>query len=383
MVKKELISSENLQMPEGKYTFGIPTRFDVKDPRYQEVVKLEELNERIEEFFWPTSTGFSNDIEGVSDYLENASRYKEAILEAEPYLSHLKKDNYSFETSSKKEILPEGVKEEKITLKWFQNNPGWKYTFNPWKLLTRELDSLEADLQTLQVAMMSRKSSIWQIRKLRSVVKAHDENGVKDFVSEASLQIEIKKDTHDFEDDTRTEAGRRNQINKQIAERSDMYVRFDGSYLDGKVDRGLHCFPFEYISDPKHQLSRDGLRTRTEVRDFIEKNLKAKGEIVINGVTIKEEKGRIVSDSPVLLWVINLFAQPILSGGKVLEPEEWAIKEREMVDDYRALTPTEARQIPHPSVAKILTSYNDFGTLSNKEKIADLRWCLKIEDYHL
>jgi hypothetical protein len=98
MVKEKLISSENLQMPEGKYTFGIPTRFDVKDPRYQEVVRLEELNERINDFFWPTSDSFTNDAVGVSEYLRAVSRYKEAIFEAEPYLSYLKKDNYTYET---------------------------------------------------------------------------------------------------------------------------------------------------------------------------------------------------------------------------------------------------------------------------------------------
>lgn len=415
--------NEVLQRPEDEYTFGIPSRSDVKNPVYQEAIRLEELNERIGDFRWPTSTTFLHNhvvavlrlagenvfkasrIYETGDYrillpwkrgearrfkqlldpklvletsLGSVGQYREAIFEAETHLSHMKDDDHFIETNHQLRNLPQGIKEEKVTLTWKEDTSGWRYTYNPWGLLTQELDSLEAELRA---SVDSEEHPVKQIHKLWSVISTHDEGTVKRLLS-GSLRIRVERSSYAFEHDSKTEAGLLYQANQRVAAESDIYLRFDEAYL---VLESLHV-PFQEISGEEHQASQFGLFARTMARDYMESKLEEKGSLVVNGLNVQREHNRILSSSEIPLWLLDLFAQPVSVNGKVLHPEEWAIKEKEMDSAYRRLTVEDAIRVPlKPDVARILDTYTGFeshgGITSDKGRVNDLLYTLRRNDW--
>lgn len=400
-------SQEAAHIPESEFTWGIPTRSDVKDPEYHEILRLEELNEKIQEWRWPTSSTFlhnhvvaalrfagedplkaeqvykGGEYKGdfreflnpqtVLDYsLQALSGYEQALTEARPYIPRLEKEDYDIETTVRyPKPLPEGVREEKIILKWYREGKekGWRYTFKPWGLISRELTSLREDLEE---ALDTEENPIKQIQVLWQVLDSHDRSLVKELASGA-LRIPLEKTSYAMERDKRTETGRLHSLNAQIAAESDVYVRFDEIYLvqkrRGKV---IIQSPLQGIVDPERRFDSGGLWIRSGVRDYLGEQFTKERRIVFNGIEIVEdglakvgEGGytfglKTSQESP--LWIINLIAKPVEINGEVRMPEEWAVRERDMVNEYRGLVLEKALQIKpvHPVVEKLLSTYEGY-----------------------
>lgn len=380
-----------------EYKFGIPTRADVEDPAYQEAVRLAEINNRIHYFKWPTSTvllhnhvvdslrqsgadvsraeevyqegTYKRNLARLNPYfvqaasLSSLASYQQAILEATPYL---KDDETRLESSKRVVNLPEGVKEKEARLPWNGGMPGWRYTYHPRKLLLQELTSLREDIQQ---ALRPDQDSIKQIHNLWIALDSHDKSAAKSLL-EHTLSIPMEKGILDFERDEHTEAGKLTKLHREIAQRSDVYVEFNTIYLQVKKENGSDGFPFQYIVDPQYRYEGYSLAMRTQARDEILDQLRQKGKLVINGILITVEGNNCSTDHRLPFWVVNLLAHPVAMAGDRRKAEDWAVEERQLVEDYRVLSLREALKVPlHPFVTRMTSVYYDFE--GNDDAIAD------------
>lgn len=432
-------SQEAAHIPKSEFTWGIPTRSDVRNAEYHEILRLEELNEKIREQRWPTSTIFlHNHVAGalrfvgedplkaeqvyksgeyrpglitklkgkpnfreflnpqgvLDDSLQALSKYEQALAEARPYIPHLEKEDYTIETTARYSELPEGVKEEKTTLKWYGNGKekGWRYTFKPWDLVSRELTSLRKDLEKV---LETEDDPIKQIQLLWEALDSHGNSPAKRLAGGA-LRIPLEKTSYQMEHDQKTEAGQLHAFNEQVAAGSDIYVRFDEIYLVQK--RGserILSSPFRNIIDPEEIFTSGGLWVRTGIRDYLREQFMKERRVVFNGIEVAESglsqvgKGLyepgLKASQELPQWIVNLIAKPIEVNGKILTPENWIIREREMVNDYRNLSLKDSlRTEPlHPAVKILLFAYKGFQRelTTSGEWLDHLFYSLREEDW--
>jgi len=414
-----------LQERSGGYRFGVPTRFDVEDTDFQQSIRIEELNDRIKNWNWPTSTmGLHNHIasawrfsktgsshfsvervykNGIIDrgvdqdefrkclkprlildtQLKLIERFQRALEEAKPYLQDLESDQ-AITSSHRYETLPFGVSEEKIPEDKQKNGMKFKYTFKPLPLINSELQSLTQDLKSIEVE----GNPVEAIHKIWVTLNRHDNNGVKDLAG-MFLYISQKKSPFSYELDKETEAGRLHALNSEIYSDSDVAVRFDGRYLLVKEGANkTHMIPFEPLWKPELKSDGHALQMRISVRDSIMSLLEQKRSVMVQGVTITRNENGVLTTNVFDLpqWLVNAIGEPIIADNIEFRPENWRVEEISLVEQYRSISVDEALQVPfHPLVIKVVSTYTRFmdeGQRFNPEEItSDVLYGLRPDDW--
>lgn len=129
------------------------------------------------------------------------------------------------------------------------------------------------------------------------------------------------------------------QQNKQIAESSDISIRFDESYFMLRGDNSVMQIPTSSIFDENERYMYYNLSHRTAIRDYINLKMSEKRVVVINGVSYcsAQFEGRdcLETKSESYQEIANLTGMLIINTKQPIFPNEWATREVELINLYR------------------------------------------------
>lgn len=156
--------------------------------------------------------------------------------------------------------------------------------------------------------------------------------------------------------------------NREIGNMSDVYLRFDESYVTCKKSESrILSIPADgsFIDVEKHKTDRDGLRNRISLRDFIDDVVRKKGKVVINGVSYYRNPCEtfLTEGTQPHREEINILARTVNFGNDRMIPDEWAVQEAQIVKNFRK------GRINEWDVLKVYEGFGDTLTDSGKEML--------------
>jgi hypothetical protein len=126
--------------------------------------------------------------------------------------------------------------------------------------------------------------------------------------------------------------------NLQIRSKSDVHLTFNESFIDCHFFPGFYGIPTDgtLFNVDKYLREYTGLYSRISIRDFIEFIIGgSNGRVRINGVEYNSHNGMLLTSVDPFQEIVNIIAIPVRFAGKTIEPEQWVIKENQMVKDFR------------------------------------------------
>ncbi len=383
---------------------GIPTRSDVKDSKYQRSVLAERmrdnlsrwptidlvynhiidvayyvkikfsLNERVLLNLYKTENNparLALKIIGVSEEKINPYLNPESILNE--YLSRIKEyrenlniaekedlaqttviiktnahpnKNYYYDGEDNKNKVEEKKREfeknlvscEPYKVHFNQKDEdGFKVSFDPVKLARFELDAYEKALKETSVYSVP----YLQLFAMGEIIKTFDDSANKDLFDREIINSFNPEWPQGLEAKVGEEAYMLHEEYKNIAKRSDIYLRFDESYIEVKKTKNTgSSISSEILFKNEDPLTFYSLGLRQSLRDNIDFLIKRNAKFVFNGATYTplgypNIKSYSSLDSIIEHNLVNILGVPIHSP-KTLFPEAWAQKEVELVKKYRA-----------------------------------------------
>ena len=217
------------------------------------------------------------------------------------------------------------------------DDDGFKITFNPAQLAEKEMKEYETELRQ---AYESLKNPREQLERMQEVIERFGESANKELLSHGIINPFNPEWAWTMEDRKGTKAHKLKQQYKEIAERSDIHLRFDEFYLIMKVlntetTRVEHMIPAKILLDQSNPLTAYSLLFRQSVRDGIAEIVGVKGRFVFNRTEytpqdagIYKASGEVPQEFANILGVLTINRQRT-------EPAEWARQETELVRKYR------------------------------------------------
>jgi hypothetical protein len=385
---------------------GIPTRSDVADKKYRESVIAERVRGSLDGFNWPTSTVFiHNHVVGskrgdldpsfvLAHYNGRINLFRENLERAASLglilpkgestsTSHPNEQPYFDGRANKSKIRKRrrGIEERLVVVKpvkkWFKHDErdGFKIKFDPRELAEYELTGYEA---ALREAFESSTNPKTQLKRMRKVIEEFDDSAHKELLSHGLIDSFKPEWPFSIEGRKGTEAYKLKQEYQEVADRSDIYLRFDEFYVVIRKQNGETCIPSQVLLDQTNPLTSGDLWHRQFIRDEVSALVGAKKGFVFNGIEYHPQsstEGRIdtyTASGSVSSELVNILGVQTINEQMII-PTEWAIKEIDLVRRHREgdLTATES----------FLEKYSGWGSSEHastkKDKLEHVNYVLK------
>ena len=385
---------------------GIPTRSDVTDKKYRESVAAEELRGNLSSFNWPTSsvfihnhvvgskrgdldpsfvlTHYNGRINLFMDNLERAASLGLILLKGKSTsTSHPNEEPYFDGRTNKSKIRKrkKGIEERLVVVtpvkKPFKHDErdGFKIEFDPSELAAYELVVYEA---ALREAFESSTNPRAQLGRMGKVIEKFDDSAHKELLSNGLIDTFKPEWPFSIEGKKGTEAHKLKQQYQEVADRSDIYLRFDEFYVIIKKQNVETFIPSQVLLDQTNPLTFGDLWHRQSTRDEISALVTDKGRFVFNGVEYSPQssaEGRIDSYTAfgsVPSELVNILGVQTINE-QIIIPNKWAIEEIDLVRRHREgdLTATES----------FLEKYSGWGSSEHKstkrDKLDHVNYVLK------
>ncbi len=389
--------------------FGIPTRSDVKNEKYQRAVIAEGLRRRLDEFSWPTSTCFiHNHVVGseptdlepafvLEHYIGCISRFREDLAKAASLglvlpkietisTAHPNQELYVYGpiNTPMARTRKRGIAKKLVVVtpvkKPFEHDErdGFNIRYAPAELAEHELAEYETALkQAARSSMDPRK----QLERMKGVIEKFDNSAHKELLSHGLVDSFNPEWPCSIEERILTKAHRLKKQNQRIAGASDIYLRFDEVYVVTKGQNVESRIPAQVLLDQSDPLTSSQLWHRQSIRDCIDRKVKDKGEFVFNGIkyTPQLTEGDKVDSYTASGSVPTEFTNILgiqTTNGKTTTPEEWAREEIKLARQYR--------QGDSAAASSFLEKYSGWGSgehvSTRAEKLEHVAYVLNRKD---
>lgn len=375
---------------------GIPTRSDVTDKKYQGSVLAEKVRTSLDDSKWPSSNAFiHNHVVGsrrrdldpsfvLAHYLSRINSYRESLEKATSLglvtpkvsmtsSSHPNEESYFDGRSLKSKVRKRkrSIEERLVVVipvkKPFKHDKrdGFRIEFDPSELVLYELNEYGGALRGAFESSANRRA---QLRRMRGVIDEFDDSAHKELFSHSLIDVFKPEGSFSIEGREGTEAYKLKQRYQEVADRSDVYLRFDEFYVVAKKQNGETCIPAQVLLNQTNPLTSGNLWNRQSIRDNLSDFVNTNGRFVFNGVEYTpkfSKKGGVDSyttSSNALKELVNILGIPAING-QAITPYRWATEEVDLVRRHREgdLSATES----------LLEKYSGWGSSEHKSTKRD------------
>jgi len=376
---------------------GIPTRSDVTIPEYQQALAQSRLLERTGNFRNLTSDillhnhivyalrqagedvfladrvlekGFPMpkralrylDPEAIlQSYLEDIEEVKQAIQEAGPLLDQ----RYDVKTLKEPWTGPLTLSEIPESA-WVTVIDG-----NMKDLLLRDLYLLEIGLKEAYDASDSPDKNLQRMWRMLEYAEQMD------MFRHPPTELTFHDSSKLYEMETyNREVARLVKANERIGLSSDASLRFDEFYVEcGRPHKTLFIpASGTFLEIDRYVRDSHDLWNRIGIRDFLADILEGRNRVIINGYVYRRQNGSFITPAEPHREVVNILAKPVRFDGQIAEPDEWAVREDEMVRDFRE------GNVDPEEVFELYEGFGDPLTASREEMLSNVSHMLRKRD---
>lgn len=222
---------------------------------------------------------------------------------------------------------------------------GWKYTFNPYVLAMEIIDEFERAIISLYDLERTKIEKITAMTKV-----AYDlEEGANFRLAEGSMRRSDHRWPISIEHDEDHPVHRLVVENREIGEKSDLWLRFDELYfmtqLESELgsDFGQMQIPASGLLDGEYRMMYYMLGHRVSLRRVINRILADREHVTINGVAYEkaivwfggEAHEGYMTNGQTYQELVDLLGRPVQQpDGTLVTPEAWAKEEVELVEAF-------------------------------------------------
>ena len=374
---------------------GILTRSDVTIPEYQQALREARLLERVRYSGIPTDVLLHNHIvyvlrqsgedvfltDGIKQGHQRAPKsalpYLKPEIVLQRYLEDIERVRKAIGEAG--QLLDERYWVQELPDEWVEKPLSQDMESIPWKmvidgnmreLILQDLYSLETKLKEAYNGSDAPDKNLQRMwRVLEDAEQMVMFRHVPTELTCPDLKVR-EMETHS------PEIAALMKKNARIGHSSDASLRFDEFYVEcGRPHKTLFIpASGTFLEIDRYVRDSHDLWNRIGIRDFLADILEGRNRVIINGYVYRRQNGSFITPAEPHREVVNILAKPVRFDGQIAEPDEWAVREDEMVRDFRE------GNVDSEEVFELYEGFGDPLTASREEMLSNVSHMLRKRD---